>query len=455
MDRLFQRWFAIFLCVALVLPLVLSGCEDVTDIVTTENMTEDPTEDAAESVSEDCTEESKGSDDEANLKPIDSSEEEEMPSPPILATEVVVDKTTIRLNVGDESTLSATVLPISTTDRQLIWTSSDPSVVVVCEGRITAIGVGTATITAETGNGKNAICEVTVVLNRISFKSLGVDGTDVYGKVSNAVETYSFDEEIGVSGDATYQVFEDIECIHPLQDKTVSLCVGDNTFYVMEHISDSVENLYTVTIRRRAVCLVTFDPKGGSVVKPQTVEEDGFATVPDTERKGYTFAGWSHDLSLPITEDVVISASWTNNSYTVTYNANGGTTENASITVMYGLSYALEVPERTGYVFMGWHVDGAKVSKSGVWTMDKNVTLRAKWKKGTYTVTYDPNGGEVERSSTTVTFETFYTLEEPVRVEYTFAGWYYGETKISLSGNWKIGEDVTLKAEWTPLENFS
>lgn len=77
-------------------------------------------------------------------------------------TEIVLDRTSVELTVGREVTLEATVLPTNT-DGRVIWTSSDESVVTVENGTVKAIGVGTATVTAETVNGLTAICAVTVV----------------------------------------------------------------------------------------------------------------------------------------------------------------------------------------------------------------------------------------------------------------------------------------------------
>ena len=49
--------------------------------------------------------------------------------------------------------------------------------------------------------------------------------------------------------------------------------------------------------------------------------------------------------------------------------------------------------------------------------------------------------------SGTVTYDLWYDLPTPTRAGYTFAGWYYGDTKVE-SGYWLIDEDVTLTARW-------
>ena len=166
--------------------------------------------------------------------------------------------------------------------------------------------------------------EPPAVENKISFKTLQVSGTDVYGKVPNATTSFSFINEIKISGDATYTVSLDIYGMQVVATKTVALSVGDNVFYVLETVGNEIQ-LYTVTIRRRPIHTVTFDACGGSAVAAQSVEEDHFATAPEApEKEGYTFVGWDFDFSAPITKNTEIKATWTANEYTVTYDVNGG-----------------------------------------------------------------------------------------------------------------------------------
>ena len=85
------------------------------------------------------------------------------PTPEIIeATSVSLNKTSLTLEIGESETLAATVLPSNATDKSVTWTSSAQSVATVASGKITAIGSGTATITATTSNGKKATCSVTV-----------------------------------------------------------------------------------------------------------------------------------------------------------------------------------------------------------------------------------------------------------------------------------------------------
>ena len=82
----------------------------------------------------------------------------------IHVTDVILNKTTATLAVGDTVTLTATVSPEDATDKLVTWTSDNESVATVdSEGRITAVAQGTATITVKTNDGdKTATCSVAV-----------------------------------------------------------------------------------------------------------------------------------------------------------------------------------------------------------------------------------------------------------------------------------------------------
>ncbi|WP_168735460.1 glycosyl hydrolase 53 family protein [Cohnella fermenti] len=80
----------------------------------------------------------------------------------IPATGVALTPSALTLTAGKSGQLTASVAPAYSTSQVQTWTSSDPAVAVVANGVVTAVGVGTATITAATENGKTAQAAVTV-----------------------------------------------------------------------------------------------------------------------------------------------------------------------------------------------------------------------------------------------------------------------------------------------------
>jgi uncharacterized repeat protein (TIGR01451 family) len=99
----------------------------------------------------------------------------------VAVTSVAVSSKTLNLEVGQTRTLTATVTPDNATDKTVTWTSSDKNVATVDKdnGTVTAVGEGTATITATAANGKKDTCKVTVkvpVCNHSEDKLTHVDG---------------------------------------------------------------------------------------------------------------------------------------------------------------------------------------------------------------------------------------------------------------------------------------
>ena len=145
----------------------------------------------------------------------------------------------------------------------------------------------------------------------LSFKTLSVNGTNVYGKVSNETTEFSFINEVKAHGNAKFIVALDIYGSLMVATKTIPLNVGDNTVYVIEMLDNEPTAVYTVTVRRRPLYYVTFHISGGTIVENQTIEEDSLANKPDkpvTTRAGYTFTGWDYDFSKPITQNTKITA---------------------------------------------------------------------------------------------------------------------------------------------------
>lgn len=82
---------------------------------------------------------------------------------PVSVTEITLSETSLSLREGKTTTLTATVMPEDATNKNVTWTSSNPDVVTVENGVVTAVSKGEATITVTTEDGsKTAACTVTV-----------------------------------------------------------------------------------------------------------------------------------------------------------------------------------------------------------------------------------------------------------------------------------------------------
>lgn len=98
-----------------------------------------------------------------------------------VAQRITIDPTSWTMEVGDKKTLTATVWPSSTGSGDLSWTSSNSSVATVDgNGKVTAVGIGSANITASYGGSVSATCEITVAgisLNKTSTTLYIQNGT--------------------------------------------------------------------------------------------------------------------------------------------------------------------------------------------------------------------------------------------------------------------------------------
>ena len=82
----------------------------------------------------------------------------------IPVSSVTLKPTSLTLIQGEIATLTLTVAPADATEQTATWSSSNPLIVTVADGKVTAVREGTATITASCG-GKSAECAVTVSNN--------------------------------------------------------------------------------------------------------------------------------------------------------------------------------------------------------------------------------------------------------------------------------------------------
>ena len=93
--------------------------------------------------------------------------EENKEKPVVEPTEITLDKTVLKMAVGETVTLTATVIPSDANNKEIKWISSDETVATVKDGVITGLAYGKSEITALTGNNKKATC--TVEINEIKW----------------------------------------------------------------------------------------------------------------------------------------------------------------------------------------------------------------------------------------------------------------------------------------------
>ena len=220
---------------------------------------------------------------------------------------------------------------------------------------------------------------------------------------------------------------------------------------------------------------------GDSKSATKTVTYDSaYGALPTPTRTGYTFGGWklngtviTSSTKVQTADNHTLTASWTANTYTVSFNANGGTVGQTSKVVTYDSTYGtLPTPTRTGYTFGGWKLNGTVITSSTKVQTASNHTLYAEWTPNKYTMTLDYNN-ETNSTLTTksITYgNTYGSFASPTKTGYTLNGWRVGKrlidettfngssTYINLGRTYMYTDRITVMAraymdDWTQYKN--
>lgn len=206
---------------------------------------------------------------------------------------------------------------------------------------------------------------------------------------------------------------------------------------------------------------ISYNLDGGSDTNIDEYTVEDAVTITAPTRAGYTFDGWTGtDLSgktMTVTiakgsiGDRTYTANWTANTYTLTYDVNGGDAlADNKQSVIYDASYSVVTPTRTGYSFVKWATSAGTVYSGGTWKTANSVTVIAEWKANTYTVNYNGNGGTPAKTSDSATYDKMFTPITASRTGYEFVCWKYNGEEFA-GGKWDLTTSITLVAEWSPL----
>lgn len=216
---------------------------------------------------------------------------------------------------------------------------------------------------------------------------------------------------------------------------------------------------YTVNATSEDTNKGTVSPAG------QTVEHGANATVVATPKAAYNFTGWyngtakvSSDASytFAVTANISLTAKFTIKTFTTTTaNSTGGTASVNKSSVEYGGSAIWTATPSTGYNFSKWSNDST-TNPLTVSNITANTHITPLFVLKSYTITWNPNGGTVDPTSTTKTHgSTLGTLPTPTRAAdaqytYTFKGWFTAATDgTQISASTTVTGNVTYYAQWT------
>lgn len=220
--------------------------------------------------------------------------------------------------------------------------------------------------------------------------------------------------------------------------------------------------------------------RGTGAPSNQTKKQGESLTISTAKptKTGYTFTSWNtkkdgtgtkYDIGASYTtdSDVTLYAQYKENTitYTVKYDANGGTGAPSNQTKTKGTDLVLSdiKPTKEGYIFVNWNTKkdgtGSAYAAGGKYSSNANVILYAQYEKELnedevqYTITFYMNDDTTEKTIKKVNKgEKLVKIEDPTREGYTFDGWYdKKENGKEYDFTKEVTSDISLYAYWSKI----
>ncbi|MBO5703965.1 MAG: InlB B-repeat-containing protein [Bacteroidaceae bacterium] len=181
---------------------------------------------------------------------------------------------------------------------------------------------------------------------------------------------------------------------------------------------------------------ITFKESNGKIIERITQDYGTEVVAPTPTKEGYTFVGWNKEVPATMpAQDMSITAQWQVNQYTITVRVSNGKVIER-ITLDYGTTIVAPTPTKEGYTFVGWNKEVPATMPA------EDMSITALWEVNQYTITFDSNGG-TDIPAITQDYGTPITAPaEPTREGYTFLGW---DTEIPAT---MPASNLTITAQW-------
>ena len=215
-------------------------------------------------------------------------------------------------------------------------------------------------------------------------------------------------------------------------------------------------------------CTVTLDFDNGDDPEVRTVVKgETLGVLPEPSNEGHSFLGWydadgnKAEADTVVSGNMVLTAKWQLNKYTVEFDLNGAEGSVDSQEVEYGSTATKPSPDpaREGFTLKGWFKDRAGTEAFDFTEpVTGDMTLYAKWEVSTCRVSFDLNGAEGSVDSQEVEYGSTATRPDadPQRAGFVFEGWYKdAQGTEEFSFGTPIKADTTVYAKWTELLTVS
>jgi len=322
----------------------------------------------------------------------------------VAVTGVSVSPDSVELTVGETKALTATVSPAEATDKSVSWNSSKPEVATVDEsGVITAVAAGEATITVKTTDGNyTATCAVKVNAAVVSVTGVSVSPNAVKLKVG---ETKALTVTVSPAdaSDKSVSYNSSNESVATVSTSGVITAVASGNAVITVTTTDGGKtDTCEVTVYEEStepatisVNSVSLSPKTLSLKEGETGTLTATVLPADATDKSVTFSSSNTEVAT-VNETGLVTAVASGNAVITVTTTDGGKTDTcevtvtakeaapvsdkcvvefywdndddvtellATVTVAKGDAVDFpDAPEKAGYVFAGWLVDGEEGS---------------------------------------------------------------------------------------------
>ncbi len=214
--------------------------------------------------------------------------------------------------------------------------------------------------------------------------------------------------------------------------------------------------------REREEHKVTYTDDGSEVGTAIAREGIGFTVEQDVEpRTGYKLLGWAFGDrilgigdSMEVEEDVTLTASWEAlDVFTVKYVDGDSVLDESTGYDGDTVTIGLEHPEKEGFVFLTWEIDGLAVSDGTACTLDSDILVEAAWRAlDDFTVTFMDGGKAIKVVPFEEGEELTIMIDDPVSVSKDFKKWTDGTASYLKGDRLSPSGDIVLTAVWEDKE---
>lgn len=248
----------------------------------------------------------------------------------------------------------------------------------------------------------------------------------------------------------------------PYYANGVNIGGGDATYYT----SDGDQNIYV----RATAKGYTLTYNGNNATGGSTASQTGSTSYTIRScgyyKTGYTFQYWQTASgtkyypgnTITLSSNMTLYAYWKSNTYTVSYNANGGSGAPGDQTKYYGTTLTLssEEPTWSGHTFWGWATSSSRTADVAYepgdsYTENASITLYAVWVvKATFYSKGSVYSQSIKRIGESV------TLPSPANTATQgCSGWLYNGETYSCGSTITINSDISFTAIWTNIYTVS